>query len=80
MAESARRRRLRATSFGVGEVIGDTFSIWFRNLIPFYVLTVIVHAPLIIYAAAILYGDLSWLDAEMKSQEMLEIRKELAKE
>ncbi|MHC4224041.1 MAG: hypothetical protein ACYSX0_14395 [Planctomycetota bacterium] len=57
MAESARHRRLRAPSFGIGEVIGDTFSIWIRNILPFFVLTALIYAPLVVYSIAVLTGE-----------------------
>jgi len=36
-------------SFSVGETIGTSFRVWFRNLIPFTILSVLIHAPVLIY-------------------------------
>jgi len=35
--------------FSVGEVLGSSLRIWFRNLLPFTVLATLVHLPLFIY-------------------------------
>lgn len=39
-------------AFGVGRVLGRTFPIWARNIVPFTILSVIVFSPLLIYAVA----------------------------
>jgi hypothetical protein len=44
------QRRHRGAAFGVGRVLGRSFSIWLRNLAPFTILSVIVYSPLLVYA------------------------------
>jgi hypothetical protein len=44
-----RNRRVRYFSLDVGHVIGSTFSIWIRNLIPFFLMAVLVNIPLIVF-------------------------------
>ena len=51
--------RAGRVEFRVGNVLGRGFVIWFRNLIPFCVLTLLVYSPLIIYTAAVLQADLT---------------------
>ncbi|MCG8425478.1 MAG: hypothetical protein MJE77_46970 [Proteobacteria bacterium] len=43
----------------VGNVIGRSFSVWFNNFVPFFILTTLVYSPLIIYTVVALEGDLS---------------------
>jgi hypothetical protein len=49
----------------VGRVLGRTFSIWFRNLVPFTTISVVVHAPLVVWAVLLLRDD----EAPMAGQE-----------
>jgi hypothetical protein len=42
-----------APAFGTGEVLGDTFSIFFNNLIPFLLIAVVVVAPLCLGVAMV---------------------------
>jgi hypothetical protein len=41
-------RRRGPMEFSVGNAIGTSFRVWFRNFVPFTLLSVIVHLPLII--------------------------------
>ncbi|MHC4847370.1 MAG: hypothetical protein ACYTEG_02840 [Planctomycetota bacterium] len=43
-----RSARTRST-FRVGSVLGRSISIWFRNIVPFTLLIIIVHIPMILY-------------------------------
>jgi len=44
--------------FSVGAVLGTGFRIWFKNLIPFLVITTLIYAPLIIWGIASVQGPL----------------------
>ena len=55
--KKVRSPRSGRVEFRVGNVLGRGFVIWFRNLIPFCVLTLLVYSPLIIYTAAVLQTD-----------------------
>jgi len=46
-------------TFSVGTVLGTSFGIWFKNLIPFTLLAAAVHFPLIVYT----YFAMSRLEA-----------------
>lgn len=46
-------------AFSVGSVIGRTFTVWTRNIVPFTLLAVIVQSPLLIYTALLLQGGLT---------------------
>jgi hypothetical protein len=39
-------------AFRVGSVLGRTFAIWARNIVPFAILTLIIYSPLVVYAVA----------------------------
>jgi hypothetical protein len=43
-------------SFSVGNVLGKSFGIWFRNLIPFALLSAAVHVPLLVYVYFVMSG------------------------
>ena len=43
--------RARAFELNIGEVVSSSFKIWGRNLVPFSVLAIIVHSPVIILGA-----------------------------
>src|SRR5258708_7702568 len=43
--------------FGVGRVLGTGFAVWFRNLIPFLLITALFNAPPWIWAASVVHGD-----------------------
>jgi len=44
-------------TFGVGNVMGTGFRVWFRNLIPFLLITAIFYAPPWLWAASALQAD-----------------------
>ncbi len=39
--------------FSAGEVIGRSFSVWFRNFVPFSVVTLVVNLPVLVLAAVV---------------------------
>jgi hypothetical protein len=39
----------RGRSFSVGGVLEKSFPIWFKNLVPFAILSLVVYSPLIVY-------------------------------
>lgn len=43
--------------FGVGRVLGTGFAVWFRNLIPFLVITALFYAPPWIWAVSVVHGE-----------------------
>jgi len=43
-------------SFGVGRVLATGFAVWFRNLIPFLLITALFYAPPWIWAVSVLHG------------------------
>lgn len=43
--------------FRVGDVLGKGFSIWFRNLPAFLVLSIVLYSPILAYTAAVLGSD-----------------------
>lgn len=43
--------------FSVGNALGTSLRVWFRNLIPFTLLTVVIHLPMWIWLWTILGGD-----------------------
>jgi len=45
------------TTFSVGNVLGTGFRVWFRNLLPFLLITAIIYAPPWIWAATTLQGE-----------------------
>jgi hypothetical protein len=47
-ASFSRRQQLRATRLEVGGVIGNTFSIWFGNFLPFSALALLIYSPILI--------------------------------
>jgi hypothetical protein len=55
-------------AFSVGAVIGRTFTVWLRNIVPFTLLSVIVQSPLLIYTAVVLRGGLT--EAEAKNWQL----------
>src|SRR5688572_21454485 len=46
-------------TFTVGAVLGTGFRIWFKNLLPFLLITIVVFTPLIIWGVTIANGELS---------------------
>lgn len=40
--------------FQVGDCLGRSFSVWGRNLVPFFLLSLVVYSPLVIYTAVVL--------------------------
>jgi hypothetical protein len=45
--------------FSVGNALGTSFRVWFRNFIPFTLLSVAIHLPILIWLGSILSGDLT---------------------
>lgn len=45
------------TTFGVGNVLATGFRIWFRNLIPFLLITALLYAPPWIWVAILTHGE-----------------------
>jgi hypothetical protein len=45
--------------FSVGNVLGRSFSIWFKNLVPFSILSLLVHAPIVLYTILTMQGELT---------------------
>jgi len=45
--------------FSAGAVLGRSFSIWLKNLVPFMILTLLVFFPLIIYTFVVVTGELT---------------------
>lgn len=45
--------------FSLGKVIGTGFRVWFRNLVPFLLITAFIYAPFLIWALSIVHGDAS---------------------
>lgn len=43
--------------FSVGKVLGTGFGIWFKNLIPFLLITTLIFVPLILWGLSIVHGD-----------------------
>ncbi len=41
-----------AVAFSAGRVIGRSFSVWLRNFVPFSIVTLVVHLPVLALAAA----------------------------
>jgi uncharacterized membrane protein len=41
----------------VGRVLGTGFAVWFRNLIPFLMITTLFHAPPWIWAVSVAHGE-----------------------
>jgi len=46
-----------SNEFRLGSVLGRGFGVYFKNLVPFTVLSLIIYSPLLIYTAMILSGD-----------------------
>ncbi len=57
------QRRHRGAAFGIGRVLGRSFPIWLRNLVPFTILSLIVYSPLFVYAFVALQGPVRRRDA-----------------
>jgi hypothetical protein len=53
--------------FRAGEALSKSFSIWFKNLAPFTVLSMLVYSPLIAYTAFSVSGDFSLEDFSSRS-------------
>lgn len=49
-------RNSQETDFRAGNVLAKSFSVWFRNLVPFTLLSALVYAPLIAYTAVVASG------------------------
>lgn len=47
-------------SFSVGGVIGRSFSVWFRNFLPFSLVTLVVYVPVFALVAAAPEGGPGW--------------------
>ena len=45
------------TRFGIGNVLGMGFRVWFRNIIPFLVITGMLYAPLWIWTIVVMRGE-----------------------
>ncbi len=45
--------------FRAGDVLNRSFSVWFKNLVPFSILTLLVYSPLVIYTLAVVSGDMT---------------------
>lgn len=45
------------TTFGIGNVLATGFRTWFKNFLPFVLLTALVHAPLVLWGASITHGE-----------------------
>jgi hypothetical protein len=48
--------------FTVGGVMGTGFSVWFKNLVPFTLIAVLLHAPVLIYTGVVFNGGLDSLE------------------
>jgi hypothetical protein len=46
-------------NFSVGTVLGTGFRVWLRNIIPFTLITVVIYAPLIIWAVTAVSGEMT---------------------
>jgi hypothetical protein len=63
--------RLRSESdggpmeFSVGNALGKSIGAWVRNIVPFTILSVIVHAPLIVLWFMLLGGDFEGTESEV---------------
>lgn len=44
-------------AFGVGRVLATSFAVWFRNLLPFLLITVLFYAPPWIWGMSLVYGE-----------------------
>jgi hypothetical protein len=56
-ARPSRRAPRTAPKLSIGAVLSRTFSIWLRNFLPFLVLTIVVHLPLVALAAWVVGDD-----------------------
>lgn len=45
--------------FTIGGVLGTGFRIWFKNLLPFLIISALIYAPLVIWGIARAQGDLA---------------------
>ncbi len=45
--------------FTIGNALGTTFRVWFRNFIPFTILSAVIHLPIGIWLATMLHGSLT---------------------
>lgn len=43
--------------FSVGRVLGTGFRIWFKNLIPFLLITLLIYVPLILWGYSIVHAE-----------------------
>jgi hypothetical protein len=43
--------------FGVGRVLGTSLAVWFRNILPFLLITVLFYAPPWIWGMSLVYGE-----------------------
>lgn len=50
--------------FSVGNALGTTFRVWFRNFLPFTILNALLYAPLLIWGATIMRGEVTIEKAE----------------
>lgn len=55
-APRRRKRQPREARMEVGAIVGDTFSYWFKNFIPFTALATVVFVPLMIYGLWLVNG------------------------
>lgn len=44
--------------FGIGSVLGTGFKIWFKNFLPFMLITTLIYAPLLIWGVSVVQGEL----------------------
>ncbi len=43
--------------FGIGSVLGTGFKIWFKNLLPFMLITSLIYIPVLIWGVATVQGE-----------------------
>jgi hypothetical protein len=48
------------SALSVGEVVGRSFSIWLRNLVPFTVVTLVVNVPVFVLTVVFVQDGASW--------------------
>jgi hypothetical protein len=47
------------TEFSVGNVLGTAFRIWFKNFIPFMLITALIFTPVIIWSVSSVQGEMT---------------------
>jgi hypothetical protein len=58
--QAPRPTRRRASPFSGGDVLGRSFSIWARNFVPFSLLSVLTHAPMLVFYWLVIEGHLTF--------------------